>query len=159
MKDKRKVLERIFFAGLHAVDPEQAVHKHLKRFGAELRVEERSYHLDRFRRIILVGAGKGGRNQELALASAIALDGWDGIALLSGGTDGTDGPTDAAGAFADGSTCREALEAGMDPFDFLSRNDAYPLFDSLGNLLKTGPTRTNVMDMICLLVEKTNPTY
>lgn len=99
------------------------------------------------------GEGKGGRNQELALSAAIALDGWEDIFLLSAGTDGTDGPTDAAGAFADGSTCLEARRAGLDPRNFLSRNDAYNFFNPLGGLLKTGPTRTNVMDLIFLLVQ------
>lgn len=97
--------------------------------------------------------GKGGRNQELALAAAIALDGWGRIALLSAGTDGTDGPTDAAGAFADGQTCHNARRIGMVPLDYLLRNDSYSLFDRIGDLFKTGPTRTNVMDIICLLID------
>jgi len=103
--------------------------------------------------VIVGGAGKGGRSQELALAAAIALDGWDRIALLSAGTDGSDGPTDAAGAFADGLTCDNARHAGMDPLVYLSQNDSYSLFDRIGHLFKTGPTRTNVMDMICLLID------
>ena len=98
------------------------------------------------------GDGKGGRNQELVLAAACALDGWDQVAVMSAGTDGTDGPTDAAGAFADGGTVKKAVAAGMDPHAFLVRNDAYHFFEPLGLLLKTGPTRTNVMDMICLIV-------
>jgi hydroxypyruvate reductase len=104
--------------------------------------------------VTLRGQGKGGRNQELALAAAIALDGWHGIGLLSAGTDGTDGPTDAAGAYVDGFTCARANELGLDPHAYLDNNDSYTFFEKLGTLLKTGPTRTNVMDMICLLVDE-----
>lgn len=103
--------------------------------------------------VTLEGQGKGGRNQELALAAALALEGSDRISLLSAGTDGTDGPTDAAGAFADGATCQRARARGLDPQDFLSRHDSYHFFAPLGDLLITGPTRTNVMDIICLLIE------
>ena len=103
--------------------------------------------------VTLEGRGKGGRNQELALAAALALQGSSRISLLSAGTDGTDGPTDAAGAFADGATCRRARARGLDPGDFLSRHDSYHFFKPLGDLLITGPTRTNVMDIICLLIE------
>jgi hydroxypyruvate reductase len=103
--------------------------------------------------VTLRGSGKGGRNQELALAAAVALDGWGRIALLSAGTDGTDGPTDAAGAFADGTTCTRARTRGLNPQASLAENNAYPFFAALGDLLLTGPTRTNVMDMICLLVD------
>ena len=102
--------------------------------------------------VAIRGDGKGGRNQELVLAAACALDGWEQVAIMSAGTDGTDGPTDAAGAFADGDTANEAFAAGMDPHAFLARNDAYHFFEPLGLLLKTGPTRTNVMDMICVIV-------
>ena len=100
------------------------------------------------------GRGTGGRNQELALAAAIALKDWSHIALLSAGTDGTDGPTDAAGAFADGETCKKARQQGLNPVDYLTDNDSYNFFNKLGQLFKTGPTRTNVMDLICLLVDK-----
>ena len=103
--------------------------------------------------VTLEGQGKGGRNQELALAAALALEGSSRISLLSAGTDGTDGPTDAAGAFADGATCRRARALGLDPGDFLARHDSYHFFASLGDLLITGPTQTNVMDIICLLIE------
>ena len=102
--------------------------------------------------VTLAGQGQGGRNQELALAAALALEGSDRISLLSAGTDGTDGPTDAAGAFADGATCQRARARGLDPGDFLSRHDSYHFFAPLGDLLITGPTRTNVMDIICLLI-------
>lgn len=102
--------------------------------------------------VTIRGGGKGGRNQELALAAAIAMDGWPQMALLSAGTDGSDGPTDAAGAFVDGNTCRVARRKGIDPEKDLRENDAYPFFDQLDDLFITGPTRTNVMDIICLLV-------
>ena len=104
--------------------------------------------------VTMSGRGKGGRNQELALAASLALEGWAHIALLSAGTDGTDGPTDAAGAFADGETCQRASHKGMNPREYLANNDSYNFFDQLGQLFKTGPTRTNVMDMMCLLVDK-----
>ena len=103
--------------------------------------------------VTIQGRGKGGRSQELALACAIAIDGWKGISLLSAGTDGTDGPTDAAGAIVNGTTCKRARQANLYPRDFLLANDSYTFFESLGDLLKTGPTRTNVMDIICMLVD------
>jgi len=103
--------------------------------------------------VTLKGQGKGGRNQEMALAAALALDGESRISLLSAGTDGTDGPTDAAGAYVDGSTCRRAHARGLNPGEFLARHDSYHFFQSLGDLLITGPTRTNVMDIICLLID------
>jgi len=99
------------------------------------------------------GRGKGGRSQELALSCAIAIDGWKGISLLSAGTDGTDGPTDAAGAIVNGTTCKRARQANLYPREFLLANDSYTFFESLGDLLKTGPTRTNVMDIMCMLVD------
>jgi len=104
--------------------------------------------------VTLRGPGKGGRNQELALGAALELDGCQGVALLSAGTDGTDGPTDAAGAMVDGSTCARAREKGLDPRDFLQRNDAYSFFRQTGGLLKTGPTFTNVMDVILVLASE-----
>lgn len=103
--------------------------------------------------VTIQGRGKGGRSQELALACAIAIDGWKGISLLSAGTDGTDGPTDAAGAIVNGTTCERARQTNLYPRDFLLANDSYTFFESLGDLLKTGPTRTNVMDIICMLVD------
>jgi glycerate 2-kinase len=102
--------------------------------------------------VTIQGEGKGGRNQELALAAAMAMDGRPQMALLSAGTDGSDGPTDAAGAFVDGNTCRDAHCKGIDPEKYLMENDAYHFFNQLGDLFITGPTRTNVMDVICLLV-------
>lgn len=94
------------------------------------------------------GNGRGGRNQELALVAALELEGAANVGLLSAGTDGTDGPTDAAGAFADGSTIDRAREAGMDAMDYLLRNDTYPFWQALGDLHRTGPTGTNVMDLV-----------
>jgi hydroxypyruvate reductase len=97
------------------------------------------------------GAGKGGRNQEFALAAALALPGAANALLLSAGTDGTDGPTDAAGALADGDTVARAAARGLDAAAFLARNDSYAFFDALGDLVKTGPTGTNVMDVNIML--------
>ena len=86
------------------------------------------------------------------LAGALALDGTDRVSVLAGGTDGTDGPTDAAGALADGLTIRRAKALGMDPHAFLKRSDSYHFFKPLDDLIITGPTRTNVMDVYMLLV-------
>lgn len=97
--------------------------------------------------------GSGGRNQELALAAAIGLDGTDGVVLLAAGTDGTDGPTDAAGGVIDGGTCARARAAGLDPRRHLDGHDAGPLLAATGDRLVTGPTRTNVMDLVVLLVD------
>ena len=102
--------------------------------------------------VTLQGAGRGGRNQEFVLAGAIALDATERIVLLAGGTDGTDGPTDAAGALADGFTIARARTLGMNPFAFLKRSDSYHFFKPLDDLILTGPTRTNVMDVYMLLV-------
>lgn len=95
--------------------------------------------------------GRGGRNQELALAAALGLAGLEGVLLLSAGSDGGDGPTEAAGAFADGRSVTRAQVLGLKPRLHLERHDAYPLFQALGDLLVTGPTRTNVMDIQILL--------
>jgi hydroxypyruvate reductase len=100
----------------------------------------------------VTGDGLGGRNQHLALEAARLLRGTRGITLLAAGTDGTDGPTDAAGAVADGATCAEAGALGLDAEDHLRRFDAYPFFQTAGGLVKTGPTRTNVMDMVVVIV-------
>lgn len=97
------------------------------------------------------GKGKGGRSQELVLAGAIAIAGGRDLVIWSVGTDGTDGPTDAAGAVADGDTWARAKEVGLDPLRALEENDAYHFFEGLGDLIKTGPTLTNVMDVILLL--------
>ncbi len=98
--------------------------------------------------------GVGGRNQELALSALAHLGeaGLRGAIVLSGGTDGEDGPTDAAGALADASVARAARILTLDPRDFLDRHDAYPFFARTGGLVRTGPTRTNVMDLRVVLV-------
>jgi len=98
------------------------------------------------------GSGKGGRNQEFVLAAALKLGGMKNIVILSAGTDGTDGPTDAAGAFADETTLQRAQTASLNPQKYLDNNDSYHFFDKLGDLLKTGPTNTNVMDLRIILV-------
>jgi hydroxypyruvate reductase len=102
--------------------------------------------------VTICGRGLGGRNQEFALAAAIAIDGLENIVILSGGTDGTDGPTDAAGAIADGTTVSQARALGIDPERYLRENDSYHFFQQLGDLLMTGPTFTNVMDLRLVLV-------
>jgi hydroxypyruvate reductase len=104
--------------------------------------------------VTLRGDGRGGRNQELALAAALGLDGMDHAVVLSAGTDGTDGPTDAAGALADGRTACRARALGLDPLAHLQQNDAYPFFQALGDLVITGPTRTNVMDVRIVLARR-----
>jgi glycerate 2-kinase len=104
--------------------------------------------------VTLQGDGKGGRNQEFALASASIIDGMRDVVILSGGTDGTDGPTDAAGAIADGTTIARARAKGLDPLDYLRRSDSYHFLKTLGDLIITGPTRTNVMDVYMVLVGK-----
>lgn len=97
------------------------------------------------------GKGKGGRNQEFALAAALSIARLRNALVLSAGTDGTDGPTDAAGAIATGDTLAHAREIGLDAADHLRRNDSYRFFDRLGDLIRTGPTGTNVMDIHLLL--------
>ncbi len=98
--------------------------------------------------------GRGGRNQEFVLAALLKLGhaGLRDVVVLSGGTDGEDGPTDAAGAVADAETLLLAAMRGLDPAAFLARHDAYPFFDAVGGLLRTGLTQTNVMDVRVLLV-------
>ncbi len=98
---------------------------------------------------------RGGRNQELVLAAAVRLWSEDltGLVILSGGTDGEDGPTDAAGAVFDAQVRQVASEQGLDPEPFLAINNSYPFFDAAGGLIKTGPTHTNVMDLRVTLVQ------
>lgn len=102
--------------------------------------------------VTIRGKGKGGRNQEFVLAAALDIEGLEGVMVLSAGTDGTDGPTDAAGAVADGTTVARARKRGMDPARFLRENDSYPFFQALDDLVITGPTYTNVMDLRIVLV-------
>jgi len=101
--------------------------------------------------VTIRGKGKGGRNQEFVLACGLEIAGWEGAAVFSAGTDGTDGPTDAAGAFADWRMVKRAQELGLDPNAALRENDAYPFFERLGDLFITGPTNTNVMDIRILI--------
>jgi len=100
----------------------------------------------------VTGRGKGGRNQEFALAAADVLSGTEGAALASVGTDGVDGPTDAAGAFVDGHTTSVARDRGLDLQQFLNDNNAYAFFDAIGHLIHTGPTGTNVGDLQVILL-------
>lgn len=106
------------------------------------------------------GNGRGGRNQELALAFALEIAGSGGITLLSAGSDGIDGPTDAAGALVDGATAAVAARLGLDAVDFLERNDSYTFFQELerrgrpGCHLRTGPSGTNVADLQVILVSR-----
>jgi hydroxypyruvate reductase len=93
------------------------------------------------------GDGLGGRNQEFALAAAVELSGADQVVVLSAGTDGTDGPTDAAGGIVDGNTVQRASAQGLDAAAFLDRNDSHHLLRATQDLLFTGPTLTNVMDL------------
>lgn len=98
------------------------------------------------------GAGKGGRNQELALASALAIQGVAGVLIASLATDGTDGPTDAAGGLVDGATVVRGEAAGHSAYEALAANDAYHFLGSAGDLLVTGPTNTNVNDLMAVFV-------
>jgi hydroxypyruvate reductase len=102
------------------------------------------------------GDGRGGRAQELALSIAIKLGRIGGqrrVAVLAAGTDGIDGATDAAGAFAYNDTARRAVAAGVDPEAALACNDSYKVFDAIGDLFRPGPTGTNVADILIALVD------
>ncbi|MDR1378024.1 MAG: glycerate kinase [Synergistaceae bacterium] len=101
----------------------------------------------------LRGKGKGGRCQEMALAAALGLRGLEGVAFVAAGSDGTDGPTDAAGGVVDGETAQKILDQGLDPRVMLDDNDAYHALKASGDLLITGPTGTNVNDLIVTLIE------
>jgi hydroxypyruvate reductase len=101
--------------------------------------------------VTIQGDGKGGRNQELALAAVPELAGLENALLLTLASDGEDGPTDAAGAVVSGESRQRAETLGLDVADHLSRNDAYPFFDRLNDLFRIGPTGTNVNDLIFLI--------
>ncbi|MEM3869592.1 MAG: DUF4147 domain-containing protein, partial [Candidatus Korarchaeum sp.] len=103
--------------------------------------------------VTVTGKGVGGRNQELVLGAARHLAGLDGVAIASMGTDGIDGISDAAGAICDGHTLERALREGLRPEDYLRNNDSYTFFSWLGDTIITGPTLTNVMDVIGIVVE------
>jgi glycerate-2-kinase len=103
--------------------------------------------------VTLRGDGQGGRNQELALAAALAWQGVSGVALLAAGTDGSDGPTDAAGAFVDGGTVGRGAARGVDAATALACNDSHGFFAREGGVFRTGPTGTNVMDVMLMAVD------
>ena len=102
--------------------------------------------------VTVKGDGKGGRNQELCLSTAIEIDGMENITFLSGGTDGIDGQTEAAGAICNGKTIERAKELGLDARKFLDNNNSYNFFNRVDDLIITGPTNTNVMDIQILLI-------
>lgn len=104
--------------------------------------------------VTLRGSGLGGRNQELALAAVNSLAGVKGVILATLATDGGDGPTDAAGAVITSQTREQAKSLGYDPAAFLANNDAYHFFEAVGGLIKTGPTLTNVNDLVFAFIEK-----
>ena len=106
--------------------------------------------------VTVAGEGIGGRNQELTLAAARRIEGVDGIVVASMGTDGIDGPSPAAGAVVDGGSVRRGQAAGLDFEDSLARNDSYRFLEASGDLIVTGPTGTNVNDLILALIEPTS---
>ena len=103
--------------------------------------------------VTVTGAGRGGRNAEYLLGLVLALDGRPGVSALACDTDGVDGTEDNAGAVAGPDTLERARAAGLDPVACLAANDAYGLFAALGDLVATGPTRTNVNDFRAILIE------
>jgi glycerate 2-kinase len=108
--------------------------------------------------VTIAGTGRGGPNQEYALALALALQGAPGVAALAGDTDGTDGgggtASDPAGAAIDPATLRRAASIGLDPAHFLANNDSTGFFERLGDLVRTGPTFTNVNDFRAIVVDR-----
>jgi glycerate-2-kinase len=102
--------------------------------------------------VTVVGKGKGGRNQEIALGAALKIGSMDGVVIASVSTDGVDGPTDAAGAIADGKTLQRSHDLELNPREFLMNNDSYTFFSKLGDLVFTGPTGTNVCDVAVIVV-------
>ncbi len=104
--------------------------------------------------VTMRGGGTGGRNQELALSAAIGIEGLSGVAVASIGTDGRDGPTDAAGGIVDGETVERMRDRGIVPEEYLAQNDSYHALAKAGDLLITGPTGTNVADLCLVAVGK-----
>ncbi len=102
--------------------------------------------------VTIRGNGKGGRCQEFALAAALKIVGLPRTVVAAFGTDGTDGPTDAAGAYTDGSTIHKAIQHGLDPVKALHDHDSFPFFKALGQLIITGPTHTNLNDLYILFI-------
>ena len=107
----------------------------------------------------LMGKGRGGRNQELALAAADGIAGLSNVAVFSVGSDGTDGPTDAAGGYVDGGTAAALARAARSAAEALAENDAYPTLNAVGGLIMTGPTGTNVNDVAVLLIRAEGGTH
>ncbi len=105
--------------------------------------------------VTVTGAGRGGRNQEVALSAGRALAGLSEVLVVSFATDGTDGPTDSAGAVADGTAWARARAKGFEPAGHLADNDAYPVLDAIGDMIRTGPTNTNVNDLMLILCGET----
>jgi hydroxypyruvate reductase len=99
------------------------------------------------------GKGRGGRAQEFALAAALEIAGQDRITVLAAGTDGTDGPTDATGAIVDGGTVARGSTVGLDARRSLDDNDAYVFLRGTGDLIVSGPTRTNLLDLYLVLID------
>ncbi|HJX22967.1 MAG TPA: glycerate kinase, partial [Candidatus Bathyarchaeia archaeon] len=102
--------------------------------------------------VTVKGSGSGGRNQELALGAALKISGYQGTTIASMGSDGIDGPTDAAGAVSDGTTLERAMKIGMEPYEYLRENNSYSFFMKLGDLIFTGPTGTNINDLMILIM-------
>lgn len=101
----------------------------------------------------ITGSGKGGRNQEIALSAAPIISGLDNVLIFSVGSDGTDGPTDAAGGIVDGSSYRKLKEKGLDSYHILKENDSYRALAEIDGLVMTGPTGTNVNDFQVILIK------
>ena len=130
-------------------------------FMAALAREERIYNRPLHRPCVLIaggetvvhvrGQGLGGRNQELSLSAAIGIEGLEDVVILAIGSDGTDGPTDAAGGVVDGTTVAKLKACGFDPQSMLDDNDSYHALEACGGLIKTGPTGTNVNYLILLI--------
>ncbi|MBS7610822.1 glycerate kinase [Candidatus Bathyarchaeota archaeon] len=104
--------------------------------------------------VTVKGSGIGGRNQELILSASMKIQGLENVAIASIGTDGVDGLTDAAGAIADGKTVQRTIEANLDPKEYLDNNDSYRFFKKLGDLIFTGPTGVNLMDITIMVALK-----
>ena len=102
--------------------------------------------------VLVQGDGLGGRNQEIALSAAIGIEGLSNACIFSVGSDGTDGPTDAAGGFVDGQSALAMRSLGISPEEMLENNDSYHALDAIDALIKTGPTGTNVNDISVLII-------
>ena len=139
----RKDADIIIRKAIHRVLPDEAVRNALKDI-AFIAGGETVVHL--------TGNGKGGRNQEIALGAAAGISGLENAAVFSVGSDGTDGPTDAAGGYADGDTAECLKKAGLDICTVLRENDAYHALQQSGGLIFTGATGTNVNDAAVVLI-------